>query len=129
MKLKVALPTKILLEEKVKKVKAEGVDGNFELLPRHVDYLSALKPGIIEFETKEGEIGYIAVNEGILIKIGSRVLVSTENAAVGTELGHLEEKIREDYLKIDDQEKKANTAVYNIESEILKKFGRLEKYE
>jgi len=45
MQLKVLLPTQVLVDEPVSKVVAEGEDGSFCLLPRHVDFTSALVPG------------------------------------------------------------------------------------
>ncbi|HBE49542.1 MAG TPA: F0F1 ATP synthase subunit epsilon, partial [Cyanobacteria bacterium UBA11369] len=49
MKLKVLLPTKILLEEEVSKITAEAANGSFCLLPRHIDFVTALVPGILIF--------------------------------------------------------------------------------
>ncbi len=45
MKLKVLLPTEIFINEEVEKVVAEADNGYFCLLPRHVDFVSALVPG------------------------------------------------------------------------------------
>ena len=44
MQLKVLLPSRILVDEAVTKVTAEGEDGCFCLLPRHVDFTTALAP-------------------------------------------------------------------------------------
>ena len=47
MKLKVLLPTEIFINEEVEKVVAEADNGYFCLLPRHVDFVSALVPGLL----------------------------------------------------------------------------------
>ena len=49
MKLKVWLPTEVLLEEDVIRIKAEAENGWFGLLPRHVDFVTALVPGVMTF--------------------------------------------------------------------------------
>ena len=53
MRLKVLLPTKILIDEEVTKVVAEAEDGSFCILPRHIDFVSALVPGIFSFTSGE----------------------------------------------------------------------------
>lgn len=126
MNLKVTKPTKIVLDKEVIKIKARAHNGAFEFLPRHIDFLSSLPPGIVEYQTPEGNVGYVAVNEALLVKVGPTVMISTSDAADGAQLGRLREKIQENYLKVSDSERKAKTAVYNIESEIMKKFIELE---
>ena len=86
MRLKVLLPSEILVDQEVAKVIAEGQNGEFCLLPRHVDFLSALVPGIFLYATPDGREQFLAVDEGILVKCGLEVLVSTRNAVSGAEL-------------------------------------------
>jgi F-type H+-transporting ATPase subunit epsilon len=47
MRLKILLPTEIILDKEVIKVVAEAENGYFCLLPRHVDFVSTLVPGIL----------------------------------------------------------------------------------
>ena len=47
MRLKVLLPTKVLIDEEVTKVVAEAENGSFCILPRHIDFVSALVPGSV----------------------------------------------------------------------------------
>ncbi len=49
MKLKILLPTEIMLDEEVTKVTAEAGNGSFCLLPRHIDFVAALVPGLLSF--------------------------------------------------------------------------------
>jgi F-type H+-transporting ATPase subunit epsilon len=89
MNLKVLLPTGVLIEEEVTKVIAEAHNGFFCLLPKHVDFAAAIVPGILSFETAGGREEFLAVDQGILIKCGQEVLVSTRNAVRGPDLGQL----------------------------------------
>ncbi len=125
MLLKVLLPKKILVEEQVRKVVAEGQDGAFCLLPRHVDFVSALVPGLLEYETAVGEEFYLAVDEGILVKCGAEVLVSTRNAARGADLGQLQALIREQFAELDEREKQTRSALAKIEADFVRRFMEL----
>lgn len=125
MILKVLLPKKVLLEEQVVKVIAEGQDGSFCLLPRHVDFVSALVPGLLEFEGVDGTETYLAVDEGILVKCGAEVLVSTRNAARGADLGQLQALIREQFSELDEREKQTRSALAKIEADFVRRFMEL----
>ena len=46
MSLKIVLPTRVLLDVKIRKIVAEAVDGAFGVLPRHIDFVAALRPGL-----------------------------------------------------------------------------------
>jgi F-type H+-transporting ATPase subunit epsilon len=89
MRLRVLLPEQILLDTDVQKVTAEAENGSFGLLPRHADFVTALVPGILTFTPADGREEFLAVDEGILVKCGADVRVSTRNAVLGQELGVL----------------------------------------
>ncbi len=65
MRLRVLLPTEVLLDVEVTKVIAEAENGFFCLLPRHVDFVAALVPGILYYTTSPGNVvrGAEAVRE------------------------------------------------------------------
>lgn len=125
MLLKVLLPKQVLLEEPVRKVVAEGQNGSFCLLPRHVDFVSALVPGLLEYETTSGEEVYLAVDEGVLVKCGAEVLVSTRHAAQGADLGQLQALIREQFSELDEREKQTRSALAKIEADFIRRFMEL----
>lgn len=49
MRLRIFLPEKVLLDRPAATVTAEGRSGSFGLLPRHVDFVEPLVPGILSF--------------------------------------------------------------------------------
>jgi F-type H+-transporting ATPase subunit epsilon len=55
MRLRVLLPTDVLVDREAAKVIAEAANGSFCLLPRHVDFVAALVPGILRYTTPQGE--------------------------------------------------------------------------
>ena len=122
MKLRVLLPTEVLIEEEVAKVIAEAPNGFFCLLPKHVDLVAALVPGILSFETTGGREEFLAVDEGVLIKCGGEVLVSTRNAMRGPNLGQLKRTVAEKFEALDEREKTARSAMARIEAGFVRRF-------
>jgi F-type H+-transporting ATPase subunit epsilon len=122
MKLRVLLPTEVLIEEEVTKVIAEAHNGFFCLLPKHVDFVAALVPGILSFETNRGREEFLAVDEGILIKCGQEVFVSTRNAVRGPDLGQLKRTVVEKFQVLDEREKTARFAMAKIEAGFVRRF-------
>ena len=122
MKLKVLLPTEVLIEKEVTKVIAEAHNGFFCLLPKHVDFVAALVPGILSFETNRGREEFLAVDEGILIKCGQKVFVSTRNAVRGPDLGQLKRTVVEKFQVLDEREKTARSAMAKIEAGFVRRF-------
>jgi F-type H+-transporting ATPase subunit epsilon len=129
MKLKVLLPSEILIDQEVTKVIAEAENGSFCLLPRHIDFVAALPPGILIFESAEGHEEFIAVDEGTLVKVGREVLVSTRNAVRSSELGTLKQIVEQEFRVLDDREKMAHSASAKLEADLVRRFIELGEYE
>jgi F-type H+-transporting ATPase subunit epsilon len=127
MKLKILLPTEIFLEKEVTKVTAEAENGSFCLLPRHIDFVSALVPGLLFYEADTGEEEFLAIDAGILVKCGSEVLVSTGNAVMGPDLGTLREMVAEQFRVLDEQEKELQSALAKLEVNFARQLLELEK--
>lgn len=126
MKLKVLLPTQVFLEEETTKIIAEAENGSFCLLPRHVDFVAALVPGILSFlKQPGGEEEVLAVDEGILVKCGPEVLVSTRNAVRGPDLGKLRETVEERFLTLDERERQVRSALAHLEAIFIRRFLRI----
>lgn len=127
MNLKVLLPTEVLLEEEAGKVTAEAENGSFSLLPNHIDFVTALAPGLFSYEDAQGDERFLAVNEGILVKYGDEVLVSVRDAVRGGELGELARVVEERFMHLDEREKTARTAMAQIEAGFVRRFLEVQK--
>jgi len=125
MKLTVLLPTGVLVDQEVTKVTAEAENGSFCLLPRHIDFLSALVPGLLSFETAAGEEEFLAVDEGILVKCGAQVMVSTRNAVRGAPLGQLRQAVMERFRVLDERERQAREVLAKLEADLVARFVRM----
>lgn len=127
MRLVVLIPTDVVLDEAVNKIVAEAQDGWFCLEPRHVDFVTALVPGVLSFVTAQGREAYVAVDEGTLVKCGARVLVSTSRAVRGDELATLEDTVSREFRALDDAERAARSALARLEAGIVRRFFRSEE--
>lgn len=127
MKLRVLLPTHVEVDEEVDRVTAEGENGSFSLLPRHIDSLAALVPGLLSYIGADGE-RFLAVNGGTLVKCGDEVLVSTPRAVKGKNLDALRREIDESFKKLSEHEERARAAMRRIEADFVRRFIELEGY-
>ncbi len=125
MRLKVLLPTEVLLDQQVTKIVAEAPNGYFCLLPRHVDFVTSLVPGIISFWDASETESFLAVDEGVVVKHGSQVLLSTQNAALSTDLGALRQLIDETFNVLDERERVTRSALARMEADLIRRLVEL----
>lgn len=125
MHLKLLLPTEILIDQTVTKVTAEAENGSFCLLPNHIDFVAALVPGILSFESETGEEFFLAVDEGILVKQGAVVRVSVRNAVRGENLESLQQQVQQQFRQLDEQEKLARSVLARLETSFVREFIEL----
>ena len=118
MRLKLVLPSGVLLHREVAKIVAEAPNGSFCLLPRHVDFASALVPGILSVLSLDGTEIFFAIDEGMLVKCGPEVLVSTWNAVRGP-LGELKQTVQEQFRELGEREQKARSALGRLEASLV----------
>jgi len=122
MNLTVLIPSETLVDRPVAKVVAEAPNGFFCLLPRHVDFATAIVPGLLAYTTDTGEEIFLAVDAGILIKQADRVWVSTRNAVAGEDLDRLEEAVAQQFRQRDAEEEKAQQAMNKIQAGFVRRF-------
>jgi F-type H+-transporting ATPase subunit epsilon len=127
MKLTVWLPSEMLLEEEVDRIKAEAVDGWFGMLPRHIDFVTALAPGVMTFQPCGKPEEYLAVDHGILVKCGAQVSLSTRNAVRGTNLEHLESAVKEQFRLREEREKAARAYEAKLEADLVRHLLEAER--
>lgn len=124
MNLRILLPFRIFADKNgVVRIVAETSAGSFGLLPKRLDCVAVLVPGILIFEMKEeGEV-YVAVDEGILVKTGTEVLVSVRNAIEGNDLASLRESVKKEFLNLDAQEQNVRRVMAKMESGFIRRFA------
>jgi F-type H+-transporting ATPase subunit epsilon len=92
-------------------------------LPHRLDCIAALAPGILIYENEaEGEV-YMAVDEGVLVKTGTDVLVSVRRAIGGTDLSQLHDAVKQEFLTLDEREQSVRLVVARLETGFLRRFA------
>ena len=126
MHLKILLPFKVFIEvNNVKHIVAETGEGQYGFLPQRLDCVAALVAGIFTYETTTEGVKYLAVDEGVMVKAGTEVMVSVRNAIGGADLGKLHESVQKEFKQLDDNEKNVRAVMSKMESSFmmrLKKF-------
>ena len=127
MQMGIYLPSHVFWEsDKVNKVVAEGLEGYFTLLPKHIDYVAVLVPGILTVESAGAE-NLFAVDHGTLVKQGGTVRIATRNCVQGTDITSLSAIVDQEFQELDDMERKVRTALTGLEHAMIRKFAELRK--
>jgi F-type H+-transporting ATPase subunit epsilon len=124
VRLKVILPMNVLIDQEVTKIVAEAEDGSFGMLPKHIDFVAALVPGILSFESNDGE-EFLAIDEGILVKCASDVMISTRKAVRSKDLGELKKTVEHEFKTLDEREKKTRSILAKLEVDFTKRFLKM----
>jgi len=125
MTLKILLPFRVFAEIKnVSRIVMETSEGSFGILPKRLDCVAALVPGIFTYETDQ--VHYVAIDEGIMIKAGNEVMISVRKAIGGADLGKLHESVDREFKQLDELEKNSRSVMAKLETSLmlqLEKFG------
>ncbi len=128
MKLTVWLPSQMLLEAEVDRIKAEAENGWFGVLPKHIDFVTALVPGVLTFQPCGKPEEYLAVDHGIMVKCGPDVSVSTRNAVRGSNLEQLKEEVERQFRAREEREKAARAYEARLEADLVRHLMEAEKH-
>ena len=124
MTLKILLPFRIFAEENaVTRIVAESREGSFGLLPQRLDCVAALEPGILIYERNGEDERYVALDEGVLVKTGSDVMVSVRNAIAGTDLRQLRQAVEREFLTLNEHEQSLRSVMAKLESSFVRRFA------
>jgi len=122
VRLQVLLPHDVLLDRTgVLRVVAESLHGVFVLLPHHVDFVAPIVPGLLLYETGEGE-SVAGVDAGLLVKVGDHVRVSVHDAVQAPELEAVRTEVQRRFRTLDDREVRARTAMARLEASFYRRF-------
>jgi F-type H+-transporting ATPase subunit epsilon len=127
MRLIVALPNRIQLDAEVTRVGAEGIHGSFTMLPRHLDFAVILESGILSYTDPGGRESYVAIDGGVLTKVGEEVRVSTLAAVPGERLDELERTVTETFRLLGERERSTRLAQTRIETRVMQEMFEFEE--
>lgn len=127
MELELYIPGAEMVRTPVRKITAEGAQGAFGLLPRHIDMVTALRPGLLSYVDMQGGEHFLGIDEGTLVKCGRDVRVAVLGAFVSDDLTTLRDEVAKKFLTLDDSERAARTALARLEAGAIRgmmEFGR-----
>jgi F-type H+-transporting ATPase subunit epsilon len=126
MTLKVLLPFEIFaVERNVSRIVVETAQGSFGLLPRRLDCVAAIVPGILSFQSEaQGEV-FLALDAGVLVKTGQDVVISARRALRGDDLSRLHDAVEQEFLTLDTQEVAMRATMARLESGFMRRFASL----
>jgi F-type H+-transporting ATPase subunit epsilon len=128
MHLKVLLPFGVFAEhDDVARIVVETRAGSCGVLPRRLDCVAALVPGILIYQCQAQPEVYVAVDEGVLVKAGREVLISVRRAMGGTDLGELRAAMAREFLELDAQERGLRSSLAKIESGLISRLVALHR--
>ena len=78
--------------------------------------MAASSPSILIYATETGGEVYVAMDEGVMVKTGAKVLISVRHAIGGADLGQLRQAVEQEFLALDDREKGVRAAMAQLES-------------
>lgn len=125
MRLLLSVPTDVLLDRRVDKVVAESPEGHFCLLPRHVDVATVLVPGLLTYLDEDGVEAVVAVDHGVLVKVGDEVRVACERAQVAPDAEAAARAVRERFVVQSEREKRARATLARLEVDMVRRLGAL----
>lgn len=125
MNLKIVTPSKVVVDTRVERATVQGREGSRTYLPRHIDFATAVVPSVMSWRPPDGEEQFAAVDEGVVVKVGDELLVSTTYAVHGPELGRLRETVEQQFEERGEREKTARTALAKLEASIVRRFMEL----
>jgi F-type H+-transporting ATPase subunit epsilon len=127
MHLKILLPFQVFAEQDaVTRIIAETRGGSMGLLPQRLDCVAAMVPGILVYEAHGVGEAFVAVDEGVLVKAGTEVLVSVRRAMAGADLGRLREAVEREFLTLDERERSLRSLLAKMEGDLIRRLARFQ---
>ena len=124
MTLRILLPFQVFSESSdVSRVVVETMEGSFGFLPNRLDCVAALVPGVLTYQHEDGRETVLAVDQGVLVKAGTEILVSVRNAIEGRDLSELRQAVEREFREIDQEERDFRDVVAKLESGFLHRLG------
>jgi len=127
MQLSLWLPTSVFLTATdVMRLVVETSHGSFGFLPHRRDCVTALRPGILIYESRSQGEQFVALDQGVLVKRGSQVNISVRRAIAGKALSELRHEVEQDFRQLSQQEQQLQQVMLKLESGFIHHFARFQ---
>ncbi len=123
MQLAIVLPHgEWLARDDVTRVYVETSAGNWCLLPNRADCVAAVVPGVLLYDDTGGTQHAVAVDEGVMVKAGTRVSVAVREAIAGAGLGDLRRAVEHEFAARAARESELNAALARLEAGFVRRI-------
>ncbi len=123
MHLQILLPYEVFADvDGLTNIVADTIAGSFGIQPKRLDCVAALEAGILSYTTDKGDLIYVAVDTGILVKVGNNVTVSVRQAKKGVDLDQLYAAIQTEFLIMDEREREIHSSLAKLESGFIRRM-------
>jgi len=102
--LEIVTPGRIVFNDEVKTFTAPGIEGSFQILPKHAPFISTIIPGPVKFTTKQDDTKFFVTSGGTVEVHDNKVTMLAESI------------IPVEDINIADAEKQKTEAMAIIES-------------
>ncbi len=127
MQLKVLLPSMVFLDiAGVLRMNVPTIAGYVGIYPQRLDFVSAIAPGIMDWQNADGENLYTALDGGVMSKTGNQVLCSVHNAATDSDPAKLQDIIEKQFLALNTQQQAVRLTLSKLESSLLLRLRRFQ---
>lgn len=121
------LPTRTLFEGQATRLTAVAPTGAFGMLPNHVDFVTALVPSVLTLQRADGAEAIFGIDEDLLVKKGQAVSVAILRGVPGDDLGSLQETVEAHFVRVDEEERQARSALSRLEADMVRRFAELRR--
>ncbi|HLD01443.1 MAG TPA: ATP synthase F1 subunit epsilon [Patescibacteria group bacterium] len=130
LSIQITTPNRTVIDAKnIVMVSAQGVEGDFAVLPNHIPFVTKINPGIVRIRSNEGNIQTVAVGPGFFQVADNTVIVLTDEAILPEEADKRRaEEVREKAQAL-LQEKLEGTDFQKVEAELRRSLLELKLIE
>jgi F-type H+-transporting ATPase subunit epsilon len=128
MRLSILLPYGVFLEAlPVAKIVLDTAQGSMGLLPRRLDFVAGVVPGLLVYTTEAGSESFVALDEGTVVKVGADVWVTVREAFAGTDLGLLHQRIGREFTVRSERDKEVRLVMGRLEAGLLRRYAEFHR--
>ena len=129
LRLRIAVPAQMLIDEDVAAVRAHDHTGEFGISPGFEPFYTCLATGILTYRRLDGSERVAALRRGALTVKDDDVSVVTRDAVARDRLEHLEREVLREFLQREDDEKKSDTALKKMQLAAMRQLVEYESAE
>lgn len=127
MAVTIRLPTRCLYDGRAVALSGVAPNGGFGILPNHIDFVTALVPGVLSLRLGNGNEEIFGLDEGMLVKKGPQIEIVALRGVRGDDLASLQGIVAETFVQMDEEERQARSALSRLEADMVRRMAELRR--